>query len=57
MFDEFPHVRIQMYAATHGIDGAHIACPHASLAVPVDPTQRISDAVAVRCAELLVQSL
>jgi hypothetical protein len=54
MFEAFPHLRIQVYAATHGIEGAHIACPHVTLAVPVDPTHRINDAVARRCAELLV---
>lgn len=54
-FDQFPHVRIQLYAAAHGIDAVHIACPHVSLGVAVDPTQHLDDGLAARCVELLTQ--
>ena len=55
IFDDFPHVRIQTYAARHGIKGAHVACPDASLAMPVDPTQGIDDVLAARCVDLVGQ--
>ncbi len=55
-FDAVPHLRIQLYAAVHGIEGAHLPCPHASLAVSVDASHRIDTSLAARCRKILGQS-
>jgi len=52
-FDEMPALRIQLFAAVHGVAGGHVAAPHAALTAIVDPTHVLSDDVATRCREIL----
>ena len=44
---------VQLFAAAHGLAGAHVANPVAELAVPVDPTHELETSLAANCRELL----
>jgi hypothetical protein len=49
-----PHLAVALFAAAHGLRGAHHPCPAAELrGVAVDPTQAIPPALADRCRRLL----
>ena len=52
-FDDHPHLRIQLFAAVHGLTGGHVASPMASLSVPVDIDQRVPERLSARCRQLL----
>ena len=55
-FDDHPHLRIQLFAAVHGLAGGHVASPLASLSVPVDIDQSVPDSLSIRCRQLLITS-
>ena len=48
-----PHLVIQLFAAAHGLVGAHWPNPAAELAVPVDPHHQLSERAAQLCRDLL----
>ncbi len=54
-FDAVPQLRIQLFAAVHGIAGDHVAAPWAQLAAPIDPTHAVSDELAVACRAVLAR--
>jgi hypothetical protein len=47
-----PALAVQLFAATHGLAGAHWPNPAAELAVPVDSHHQLSERVAQRCRDL-----
>ena len=52
-FDDHRHLRIQLFAAVHGLAGGHVASPLASLSVPVDIDHRVPESLSARCRQLL----
>ena len=53
-FGSHPWLSVQLFAAAHGLDGAHWPNPAAELtSVPVDQTHTIPASLAQRCREIL----
>ena len=54
IFDDHPHLVVQLFAAAHGISGGHVPSPAASAhGWVVDPTQTMTPSVAERSRQLL----
>lgn len=54
IFDDYPHLVVQLFAAAHGISGGHVPSPAASAhGWVVDPTQTMTPSVAERSRQLL----
>jgi hypothetical protein len=53
VFGSYPWLAVQLFAATHGMAGAHWPNPAAELAVPVEPHHQLSERAAQRCRDLL----
>ena len=53
LFDGHRHLRVQLFAAAHGLEGGHVAAPQATLAVPVEAGHAVPADVAERCLQVL----
>ena len=53
LFDGHRHLRVQLFAAAHGLEGGHVAAPQATLAVPVEAGHAVPADVAERCRQVL----
>ncbi len=52
---EHPHLRVQLFAAAHGVAGGHIAAPVARLAGAIDPHHRLSGELATLASDILAR--
>ena len=53
LFDGHRHLRVQLFAAAHGLEGGHVAAPQATHAVPVEAGHAVPADVAERCLQVL----